>query len=384
MVLVITLLVFLFLARPVFASVVINEFMAHPSSGNSEWVEFYNPDSLDLTSYFIDDDTSFSSDSGSSTKKSLSATTSSSTYPTIDLSSILNNSGDFVVLFDNSGNIIDQYQYTSDPGTDIAFGRSPDGGNFTTLSSSSKGLTNSGGTSPSPSPSPSPTSSFTISSIPSEINSDQTFTINVNLILQNYPDSKFYLKGAFKKSDSSNYFGLTKVSSSWIQNGSSYANQFQLTTNSSGSFNGNLEIQPDILDSGYSGTGDYIFKVGRYSDSGSGPTWSNEVNIKIIAKEIESEEGLIDLSGIGVKKDSVILGEDTDSEELPEEVYSLEHYSLEKYRKLASQSAEPTPSVTTQIKSDRGINPLSLIGTILIIGGLLATIITYGVRKFRN
>ena len=40
-------------------SVTINEFLANPNSGNKEWVEFYNPDNVDLSEYFVDDDNSF-------------------------------------------------------------------------------------------------------------------------------------------------------------------------------------------------------------------------------------------------------------------------------------------------------------------------------------
>src|SRR3989344_3172619 len=75
----------------------INEFLAHPSSGNKEWVEFYNPDNIDLSAYYLDDDLDFANDSGSSTKKSLSSIGSSDTaYQTFDFESFLNNSGDFI------------------------------------------------------------------------------------------------------------------------------------------------------------------------------------------------------------------------------------------------------------------------------------------------
>lgn len=132
----------------------INEFFAHPSTGNKEWVEFYNPDKIDLAAYYLDDDLDFANDSGSSGKKSLSAISYSDTaYQTFDFESFLNNSGDFVVLFDSNGTIIDQYQYADDPGENVSVGRSPDGtGAYNILSSATKGLANSN---PQPSPSPS-------------------------------------------------------------------------------------------------------------------------------------------------------------------------------------------------------------------------------------
>lgn len=135
------------------------------------------------------------------------------------------------------------------------------------------------------------TSSFTISNLPSEINSDESFTASVNLSLPNNPDSTFYLKGAFKKADSLNYFGLTRVSGSWIKNGSTYSNQFSITSDSSGNWSGNLEIKPDSEDSGFTGSGDYIFKVARYTSTGSGPTWSNESTINIVSVESIDQGG---------------------------------------------------------------------------------------------
>lgn len=152
-----------FLSFPVSAysdsNLKINEFLAHPTSGNKEWVEFYNPDSVDLSSYYLDDDTDFASDSGSSSKKSLSTLDSSNPlYPFLEFSSFLNNSGDWVVLFNTAGTIIDQYQYADDPGVDVSIGRSPDGtGDLAELSIPTKGAANSSSLpSPSPSPSPSP------------------------------------------------------------------------------------------------------------------------------------------------------------------------------------------------------------------------------------
>lgn len=143
-----SIFLFLFLLFPqkVFAEdkLVINEFLVHPSSGNDEWIEIYNPTNIDLTSYWVDDDTSFTEDVGNSNKKQLT-TIVNSLYSVFTLSSsIFNNSADHVVLFDADGNIIDQYEYTDDPGVDLSVGRSPDGANgFQILASSTKGSVNS-------------------------------------------------------------------------------------------------------------------------------------------------------------------------------------------------------------------------------------------------
>jgi hypothetical protein len=136
---------------------VINEFLPNPAVENKEWVELYNPDKIELASFFLDDDTSFTDDAGSSSKKSLtSLLASDSTYPYIELSSFLNNnSGDFVVLFDGTGNIVDEFEYTDDPGVDVAIGRWPDGnGELLALAQATKGSANS---QPKPTPTEEPT-----------------------------------------------------------------------------------------------------------------------------------------------------------------------------------------------------------------------------------
>lgn len=137
---------------------------------------------------------------------------------------------------------------------------------------------------PSSNPSNSSTSSFIVSNTPSQINSDQSFNVSVNLTLPNNRNSDYYLSGAFKKADGTRYFGLTKINSSWIKyESSNYLNQYKITTDDGGNWTGTLEVKPDTSDTNYKGSGDYIFKVGRYTSSGSGPTWSNESIIKIIS-----------------------------------------------------------------------------------------------------
>lgn len=121
----------------------INEFVPNASV---EWVELYNAsDSAEyLKQYFIDDDQSFTSDSGSGTKKALTnLNVTNVTHPYFEVSSFFNNAGDWVVLFDPKGAIIDQYQYDEDPGSEISLGRSPDAtGTFAILRSATKGSQN--------------------------------------------------------------------------------------------------------------------------------------------------------------------------------------------------------------------------------------------------
>lgn len=141
--------------------------------------------------------------------------------------------------------------------------------------------------SPSSSPSPSPLDSFILSGIPSSLDSNQGFILNI--ILNNLtPNSTYYLKGAFKKPDSSNYFGQTKATDTWIKNSSTYTNQYRLEISNSSSWTGQLSIMPDPTDSGYSGNGSYIFKLARYDGSGNNLTWSNDYPIQLTGQIVTS------------------------------------------------------------------------------------------------
>jgi hypothetical protein len=126
---------------------VINEFLSHPGNGDKEWVELYVPDGDDITNYWIDDDTDFSSDAGSSGKKQIASVIqgSDSHHIVFELSSsIFNSGGDSIALFVPDGTLIDQYQYTNDPGTDISIGITPDAtGYFKVLAFATRGSPNS-------------------------------------------------------------------------------------------------------------------------------------------------------------------------------------------------------------------------------------------------
>lgn len=146
----------------------INEFVPNASV---EWIELYNAsDSAEyLRQYVIDDDVSFTSDSGSGAKKTLvDLNITNVMYPYVETSSFLNNSGDWVVLFDAQGVLVDKYQYDEDPGGDISLGRSPDGtGTFAILGIATKGSQNAeirlptATPAPTPSPTPNPTPTHT-------------------------------------------------------------------------------------------------------------------------------------------------------------------------------------------------------------------------------
>lgn len=245
-------------------------------------------------------------------------------------------------------------------------------------------------TTPSPTPSPTssstPSSSFSISNTLSQVNSNQSFTLSVILSLPGSPDSTFYLKGAFKKADSSNYFGLTRVSGSWIKNGSTYSNQYPITTDSSGNWSGNLEVQPDSEDSGFTGSGDYIFKVGRYTSTGSGPTWSNESTINIVPVE-SSDQGNTSVensppttspssspqSGQSTKSKVASSSKSYTKQSLPSGENRLVYHSAT----VAAATASANPSSSLETKSQKNTNYLSWAGVLMIVSGTLALAFVY-------
>ena len=150
-------------------SPVINEYLPHPSSGNTEWIEIYNPDHVSLADYFLDDDLSFSDDAGSSPKKSLATIVQepSGAMAVFETSSFLNNGGDTVALFDGTGNIVDSTSFDKDPGVDVSIGRYPDGsGDFAVLSSSTKGSANTGPFIPTSTPTLTPKPTPTLKPLP--------------------------------------------------------------------------------------------------------------------------------------------------------------------------------------------------------------------------
>lgn len=160
---------YLLIPQSVFAQVKLNEVSVDSSP---EWVEFYNASqSADyIKSYYVDDDESFTDDIGSSKKLLTGLNITNSTYPYFELSSsVFNNDGDKVVLFDQNGSIIDTYEYTKSPGDNVSLGRSPDNtGNFFILSSQTKGAPNSLPIS-SPTPTPTPAATPKITPTPSPI-----------------------------------------------------------------------------------------------------------------------------------------------------------------------------------------------------------------------
>lgn len=93
-----------------------------------------------------------------------------------------------------------------------------------------------------------------------------------------------YIKGAFYKEDSSNYFGLTKIGDVWIKNSSPYIDQLKIKPNN---WDGKMIVKSDYSDSGFIGSGSYKLKIGYYYLTSGGNissvNWSNALDVNIVA-----------------------------------------------------------------------------------------------------
>lgn len=120
--------------------VVLNEFLAIPSSGN-EFVELYNPTPtiIDLSGWAVDDI------EGGSNPKILPNPTllAPNAWLVVSLSNVLNNNGDQVRLLNPAGQVIDHYSYTS-ASAGLSWSRMPDGaGSWQAATTPTPGNTNS-------------------------------------------------------------------------------------------------------------------------------------------------------------------------------------------------------------------------------------------------
>jgi hypothetical protein len=126
---------------------------------------------------------------------------------------------------------------------------------------------------------------LSIASDKSNLSLDQE--MNISASISGFSDQeKIYLKGAFHKDDSTNYFGYTKNNDSWIKNSSSSTSQKEVTI---GSWDNLLKVKVDYEDSGFIGVGDYKFKVGFYYITSGGNISSINWSLNSLDVKIENE-----------------------------------------------------------------------------------------------
>jgi len=135
-------------------SIVINEFLPNPASGN-DWVELYNPtsSSVDIGNWYLRDEAN-----SHIADFSISTSIATGSHLAIDVGSRLNKDNDTVTLYNNVNETIDSRAYSQNPGDNISIGRYSDGNVWSNLQNPTKGSSNSSGNPvPTSTPIPAPT-----------------------------------------------------------------------------------------------------------------------------------------------------------------------------------------------------------------------------------
>lgn len=123
---------------------------------------------------------------------------------------------------------------------------------------------------------------ISISNLASEINLDAGTSVDLYFECSGCGDS--YFRGVFYPSGT-NYFGQTQNNlGEWIGTDPDRGHYFKVAKEElvQASWSGQVKIKP-VSDSAFSGTGEYFFKLGRYTSSGdSSADWSNELAVRIV------------------------------------------------------------------------------------------------------
>jgi len=147
---------------------------------------------------------------------------------------------------------------------------------------------------------------------------------------------------------------------------------------------------PDTDDSGFTGSSDYMFKVGRYSETGSGPTWSNPITVTIT----DTSAPLTGASSLGVTPtltptptptpksffssiaSSLGFGGSSHIIKIPDNLTASTEASI---AGVASQSSQSTEIASA--KSAKSPNYLLLASGVAFL--LVSTLVFYAWRKYR-
>lgn len=104
--------------------------------------------------------------------------------------------------------------------------------------------------------------------------------------------STYYLRGAFYKENTTKYFGLTQNGNGeWVAASSSSCQSLpSVVVDNQGNWSGHIRVKIDTQNSYYEGAGNYLFKVGRYTQ-GCSLTWADSapVNIEVIGSASGSQ-----------------------------------------------------------------------------------------------
>ncbi|MBI3984810.1 MAG: hypothetical protein HY344_02595 [Candidatus Levybacteria bacterium] len=120
---------------------------------------------------------------------------------------------------------------------------------------------------------------FTFSGAPTTLNETDTFFVNINLEINNSSGNVYYIKGVFSHSDPPpSYLGYTKNNfGEWHNDDEGdKAKYYQVTMDPNGQWSGSIEFKLDTQDASFKGSGNYSFKLGRYTATGIDPKWCTE------------------------------------------------------------------------------------------------------------
>lgn len=125
--------------------------------------------------------------------------------------------------------------------------------------------------------------SVSVDAIPVSIDQAQEMETGISLICTGCT-SDSYIRAVFYPSGTS-YFGYTQNNAGeWINApGGACISYFHIKAGDlvEGSWSGKLKIKPDTTSSYFTGPGEYLFKIARYTSSCNSPTWSSEKTIAI-------------------------------------------------------------------------------------------------------
>lgn len=117
---------------------------------------------------------------------------------------------------------------------------------------------------------------------PERLSGDEPFS--VKLEIDNATGKASWLRAVFVAQDyDRGYFGLTQANDPeiWAESASDTGKLYFIDTSESKAWSGEIVARADVTHKYYTGPGEYRFKIGRYTQSGSNTAWSNEVVIWI-------------------------------------------------------------------------------------------------------
>lgn len=125
--------------------------------------------------------------------------------------------------------------------------------------------------------------SVSVANVPTSVDQASELTVDVSFSCSNCT-SDSYFRSVFYPGGTS-YFGYTQNNQGdWINaSGSSCTQYFKVASTDlvESSWSGKLKVKLDTASSYYSGPGEYLFKVGRYSAGCGSATWSTETTIAV-------------------------------------------------------------------------------------------------------